>query len=86
MVFGLLAVAGAVLGVVVAGAGLVAGAAVVTGVVPVAGPFPTGVPLTVPEVGVPAGVAVGSVVIGLGTGGKGFAKMPAMMSVRPASD
>ena len=51
-------------------------------------PFAAGAPvaLTVPEVGVLPGVAVGSVVIGVGTGGNGLASMPAITSVSPASE
>ncbi len=55
---------------------------------PLAAAFPAGDPVafTVPEVDVAAGVAVGSVVIGVGAGGNGFARMPATISFRPASD
>lgn len=84
-------VAGAGVGVF-AGAGLVAAglpdAGWVAGAAPVAALFPALDPeaVTLPEVGVLAGVAVGSAVIGVGTGGNGFARMPAIISLRPASD
>ena len=52
-------------------------------VVVVVEPFPAEF---TPEVGVLVGVAAGSVVIGVGTGGNGLFRTPAIMSVRPASD
>ena len=81
MVFGLFAVAGAVFGAVLAGAVLpdAAGCVVAGVVVLLAAPFAAGDPvaLTAPDVGVLVGAAAGSVVIGVGTGGNGFARMPA---------
>ena len=53
-----------------------------------AAPFPADDPvaLTAPDVGVLAGAAAGSVVIGVGKGGNGFARIPAITSVSPTSD
>ena len=51
----------------------------------VAAPLPT--PVELPELGVvDVAGAVGSVVIGVGTGGSGFDITPAIISFRPASD
>ena len=88
VVFGLFAVVGVVLGVVVAGAELViiVAGCVVAGVETFAAPFPPGDPaVTAPEVGVLAGAAGGSVVIGVGTGGNGFDRMLAIISGRPST-
>lgn len=41
---------------------------------------------TLPEAGLVVGVAAGRVVIGVGSGGKGFDMTLAIISVRPASD
>jgi hypothetical protein len=62
-----------VFGVVLAGC---AGVEPVAGLVPVA--------LELPEVGVLAGVEAGSVVIGVGSGGNGFDRMPAIIWSSPS--
>jgi hypothetical protein len=76
------------LGVVVVAAGL-------AGVVDVGDEFVAGAvlfpmfdpeALTVPDAGVPpVGVDAGSVVIGVGSGGRGFERIPAIISLRPVS-
>ena len=92
-VFGLAGFTTAASVVVVAGFVVVVAAGVVAGfVVPVAVPVP--VPAVVPAAFVVfdpgvvdvAGVAAGSVVNGVGSGGNGFDMTPAIRSVRPASD
>ena len=73
--------------VVVLGFGAVAGVVVATGLGAVSeAPVAVGLDAAevVPEVGVEAG-AVGKVVIGVGRGGRGFDKMLAIISFRPAS-
>ena len=77
-------VAGVVLGFVVVFAGCVLGC---VGVVPLAG-LPLGLgpdAFEPPAAGVPPGVEAGSVVIGVGSGGNGFARMPAIISLSPVS-
>ena len=84
--------AGALPGCVVVAAGVLAEADDVPagvfapegGVVPAAGVDPD--ELMLPEAGLVVGVAAGKLVIGVGSGGKGFDMTLAIISVRPASD
>ena len=68
---------------------VVAGVVVATGLVAVvpAATLPAGFDTVeaAPEVGVEAGALAGKVVIGVGSGGRGFDKMLAIISGRPAS-
>jgi len=83
--------AGALPGCVVVAAGVLAeaddvpaGVFAPEGAVPAAGFDPD--ELMLPEAGLVVGVAAGKLVIGVGSGGKGFDMTLAIISVRPASD
>ena len=70
------------------GFGAVAGVVVATGLGAVsAAAAPVGLDAVevAPVVGVEAGAAAGKVVIGVGSGGRGFDKMLAIISFRPVS-
>lgn len=87
--FGLVAVAGGVVltGVVVeAGGVLLVAAGLFSGVAPVGAVPPELDPAEfTPDVGVVVGALAGKVVIGVGSGGNGFDKMLAIISLRPVS-